>query len=74
METKDTIIAVIGYILAILIPIIGIIYGLVVYFLLGDNPDLKKHGKYIIIVGIVIFIIGIIALGGILGTAMLVPH
>ena len=74
METKDTIIAVIGYILAVLIPIIGIIYGLVVYFLLGDNPDLKTHGKYIIIVGIVIFVIGFIALGGILGTAMLAPH
>ena len=75
METKDLIIAIIGYLLAILFPVIGVIYGLVLYFLLGDNPDLKKHGKYIIIVGVVILVIGIIAVA-VIGTTsfLLMPH
>lgn len=75
METKDMIIVIIGYLLAIFLEVIGIIYGLVLYFLLGDNPDLKKHGKYIIIVGIIFIIIEIIAVF-VIGTTsyLLIPH
>ena len=49
------ILAIIGYILAICFPLIGIIYGLILYFVKGDDAYIKKHAKYIIIVGLVMF-------------------
>ena len=66
------ILAIIGYILAILFPLIGVIYGLILFFAKGDDEYVKKHAKYIIIVGVVMMIISIIvvALGvSILGMA-----
>lgn len=57
---SDTILAIIGYILAILFPLIGVIYGLIIYFVKGDNEYLKNHAKYIIIVGVVMIIISFI--------------
>ncbi len=57
---SDTIIVIIGYILAILVPLIGVIYGLVFYFVKGEDEYIKKHAKYIMIVGVVMIIISII--------------
>lgn len=57
---SDTILAVIGYILAILFPLIGVIYGLILYFAKGDNEYIKKHAKYIIIVGVIMMVIALI--------------
>ena len=59
MET-ETILAIAGYIIAIFFPLIGVIYGLMLYFTKGDDEYLKKHGKYIIIVGVVVMIISIL--------------
>lgn len=56
----ETIIAIIGYILAIVFPLVGVIYGLILYFVKGDDEYLKKHAKYIIIVGVAMMIISII--------------
>lgn len=64
-ETKELIIAIIGYILAIVSPLLGIIAGAIIYFTQKENPFFSKHGKYIIIVAIIAWIIGIIlVLGG----------
>lgn len=63
-ETKELIIAIIGYILAIVSPLLGIIAGAIIYFTQKENPFFNKHGKYIIIVAIAVWIIGIILVFG----------
>ncbi|PWB87299.1 DUF4870 domain-containing protein [Methanobrevibacter thaueri] len=65
-ETKEWIIAIVGYILALISPLLGVIAGAIIYFTQKENPFLSKHGKYIIIVAVAVWIIGIIlVLGGI---------
>ena len=66
----EKILAIIGYILAILFPLIGVIYGLILFFAKGDDEYVKKHAKYIIIVGVVMIIISIIVVSA-LGVSML---
>ena len=66
----EKILAIIGYILAILLPLVGVIYGLVLYFVKGDDEYIKKHAKYIIIVGVLMMVISII-LVSVLGISML---
>ena len=56
----ETVIAIIGYILAVCFPIIGVIYGLILYFAKGDDEYLKNHAKYILIVGVAMIIISLI--------------
>ena len=50
---------VLGYIFAVLIPIIGIIIG--IYLLMSENQDVHKHGKYIIFIGAVIQLISFLS-------------
>ncbi len=59
-ETKELIIAIVGYIIAFVSPILGVIAGVIIYFTQKENPFLNKHGKYIIIFAIIIWIISII--------------
>ena len=59
-ETKELIIAIVGYIIEFLSPILGIIAGVIIYFTQKENPFLNKHGKYIIIFAILVWIIGLI--------------
>lgn len=47
------IIAVVGYILAVFLPVIGIIYGTALFFIKGDDEYIRNHAKYIIIIGAV---------------------
>ena len=63
-ETKELIIAIVGYILALISPILGLIAGAIIYFTQKENPLLSKHGKYIIIVAVAVWIIGIILVFG----------
>ena len=63
-ETKEWIIAIVGYILALVSPILGLIAGAIIYFTQKENPFLSKHGKYIIIVVVAVWIIGIILVFG----------
>ena len=44
------IIAVVGYLLAVLLPVIGIIYGTILFFVKGDDEYIRNHAKYIIII------------------------
>ncbi|WP_458405240.1 hypothetical protein [Methanobrevibacter sp.] len=55
-------IPIIGYILAIFIPIIGIIAGAALFFMKKDVPLYRKHGRYIIYLSIVVWVISVILL------------
>lgn len=52
IENSHTLAKVLGYIFAILIPLIGVIFG--IYLWRCNEEDAKKHGK--IIIGLSIFI------------------
>lgn len=59
----DKIIVIIGYLLAIFIPILGLIAGIVLYFVKKEDPFYQKHAKYIIIVSIVVWALSAIFMG-----------
>ena len=61
-ETMDKIIVIIGYIIAILIPILGLIAGVLLYFVKKEDPFYQKHAKYIIIVAIVVWVLNFFVL------------
>ena len=62
VETTDKIIVIVGYLLAILIPILGLIAGVILYFVKKEDPFYQKHAKYIIIVAIAVWILSYIFL------------
>ena len=59
-ETIDKIIVIVGYLLAILIPILGLIAGIVLYFVKKEDPFYQKHAKYIMILAVVICVLGFV--------------
>ena len=61
VEKEHTAAIVIGYILAVLIPLFGVFVS--VYLLTrNDSERAKKHGKYVLIVAIVVWILSAITL------------
>lgn len=60
----NMIIPIIGYIVAILSPLLGVIYGAILFFFKKDVPLYRKHGRYIIYVAIAVFLIAIILVYG----------
>lgn len=46
-----------GYFLAFLTPIIGIIAGLILFLTSANDEFYRKHGKWIMIIGAVVFAI-----------------
>lgn len=61
MENEGTIaIPIIGYIIALISPIIGLLYGATLVFFKKDTPLYQKHGRFIIYFSIVMFIVGLI--------------
>ena len=61
VEKEHTAAIVIGYILAVLIPLFGVFVS--VYLLTrNDSERAKKHGKYVLIVAIVVWILSTITL------------
>ena len=63
VETTDKIIVIVGYLLAILIQILGLIAGVILYFVKKEDPFYQKHAKYIIIVAVVVWALSAIVLG-----------
>ena len=61
-ENSHTISKVLGYIFAILIPLIGLIFG--IYLWSRDEENAKKHGKIIIGLSIFIWIISYLIMYG----------
>ena len=62
VETTDKIIVIVGYLLAIFIPLLGLIAGVILYFVKKEDPFYQKHAKYIIIVAIAAWILSYIFL------------
>ncbi len=61
MDGEGTIIIpIIGYIIAILSPLLGLVYGAVLFFVKKDVPLYRKHGRFIIYFAIVVFVISTI--------------
>jgi hypothetical protein len=61
MENEGSIIIpVIGYIIAIIAPTIGLIYGAILVFFKKDTQLYQKHGRIIIYFSILVFIISFI--------------
>ena len=59
-EKSHTAAIVIGYVMAILIPLVGLIIG--IYLLTrNDSSNAKRHGKYVLIVTLVVWILSVIA-------------
>ena len=59
-EEGTIIIPIIGYIIALIIPILGLIYGAILFYYKKDVPLYRKHGRYIIYFAILIFVINLI--------------
>ncbi|WP_296877516.1 hypothetical protein [uncultured Methanobrevibacter sp.] len=58
MENEGTIIIpIIGYIIAIISPLIGLIYGGALFFLKKDVALYQKHGRLLIFFSIAVFVI-----------------
>ena len=57
VETTDKISVIVGYLLAIFIPLLGLIAGVILYFVKKEDPFYQKHAKYIIIVAIAVWIL-----------------
>ncbi len=56
----NIIIPIIGYIIALISPIIGLIYGAILVFFKKDSELYQKHGRFIIYFAIVVFIVSLI--------------
>ena len=62
MDGEGTIIIpIIGYIVALISPLLGLIYGDILFYYKKEVPLYRKHGRYIIYLAILIFVIGMIA-------------
>ena len=58
MENDGNIIlAILGYIIALIAPILGLIYGAGLFYYKNDAELYKKHGKLIIYFSILLFIV-----------------
>ncbi|WP_405307254.1 hypothetical protein [Methanobrevibacter sp.] len=61
MENEGTIaIPIIGYIIAVISPIIGLLYRAALVFFKKETPLYQKHGRFIIYFAIILFIIDVI--------------
>ena len=61
MENEGTIaIPIIGYVIAVISPIIGLLYGAALVFFKKETPLYQKHGRFIIYFAIILFIIDVI--------------
>lgn len=61
VEKSYTVALVLGYIFSIFIPIIGIIIGIYLHTR-KDSSKANRHGKYIIIVGVIVWILSILSI------------
>ncbi len=56
----NMIIPIIGYVIALLSPILGLIYGSILFFFKKDVELYRKHGRFIIYFAIAVFIASLI--------------
>ena len=53
----NIIIPIIGYIIALISPILGLVYGTVLFFVKKDVDLYRRHGRFIIYFAIAVFIV-----------------
>ena len=53
----NTVIVILGYIVALLSPLIGLLYGAYLVFFKKENALYQKHGRFIIYFAILVFIV-----------------
>ena len=53
-------IPILGYIIALISPLIGLIYGAALFYFKKDVSLYQKHGRYIIYFTIVVFVVSFI--------------
>ena len=53
----NIIIPIIGYIIALISPILGLVYGTVLFFVKKDVELYRSHGRFIIYFAIAVFIV-----------------
>ena len=69
-EEGNTLLVVIGYILAVLEPFpLGLIFGLILYFL-TDNTYYQHYAKYMIIISVILTVIVLVFFGGMIFTML----
>lgn len=56
----NIIIPIIGYVVALLSPILGLVYGTILFFFKKDVELYRKHGRFIIYFAIAVFIASLI--------------
>lgn len=61
VENSHTLAIVLGYVFAILMPIIGVIFGVYLYTR-KDSSRAKRHSKFIIILAVVVWILSAISI------------
>ena len=68
-ERKEIIVLVLGYIIAVISPLIGLLYGAALFYLKKDNIFYNKQSRFLIVFSIFIWVVSFIItrlLGGIL--------
>ncbi|WP_458453086.1 zinc-ribbon domain-containing protein [Methanobrevibacter sp.] len=55
VEKDHTIAIIIGYILAVFMSLFGVVVA--IYLMTRDSPKAKKHGKYVLILSIVLWVL-----------------
>ncbi len=61
LTLTNKIIVAIGYILSIMLPVVGLVYGIILLMLKNEPQIYRKHAPYIIIISIILcFIIALI--------------
>ena len=60
VENDHTAAIVIGYILAVLIPLFGIIMA--IYLITRDSQKAKRHGKYMIVVALIVWFLSFLTI------------
>ena len=60
VEEDHKIAVIVGYVLAILIPLFGFIVG--IYLLTRNSQNAKKHGKYVLILAAIIWFISFLTI------------
>ncbi len=69
-EEGNTLVVVIGYILAVLESFpLGLIFGLILYFL-TDNAYYQHHAKYMIIISVILTVIVLVFFGSMIFTML----
>ena len=59
-DIKSLIVAVLGYILAFLIPVIGFLYGLILFFIRKDDPFFNRQAKIIMVFAIFMWVLNMV--------------